>query len=507
MGPADLAGRYPRIITVTVLGVAVLLRLHGIGADGFWKNELFSLTWIRQPVAWLLGEGMRTETNPPLHYLLLKGWTTIFGVSEAAARMPSAIAAFAAVALALKLGRETGGTRVALLGGLFLAITPVQIVFAHEARAYALLTPFAALAMLGAHRLLRAAHGPGTPPRTAAPWFALGAAGLLHTHATGAFAVAALGLATLLGLALSPNPGPALRRLVGAGLAAGAAAAPVLLALARQSGSDNIAWMPKFGIDTPILLSRYLLIGPMVRTDFGDAAANAQLLAEMGLASVTAISLVVLAGRTLRDGPARVVLLVFPLLFVLLLAAVSLARPILIPRVGLWLSVPIALCAAHILTGTLPWPARAWGGTLYAACLGMGMWNNVLDPAQHKPDWRALLAANPATIADGPVLVAGPHAAPLGLAFYSDGKLRRPLRHWIADPALPVTLADRLERDVSGATTIDTGALAALIASGRGVVLYLDDDDEILIGRVLVPTPWFARARRSQLPGLTVFTW
>jgi 4-amino-4-deoxy-L-arabinose transferase-like glycosyltransferase len=501
------AARRPLLFALLILGLAAALRLHDIGTDGFWKNELFSITWIRQPVAWLLDEGMRTETNPPLHYLLLKGWTGVFGTSEAAARMPSALATLAAVGLALRLGRDIEAGPAWLLGGLFLAITPVQIVFSHEARAYALLPLFAALAMLGAYRLLRAARGVGTPPVSAALWFGLGCAGLLHTHATGAFAVAALGLATLIGLAGSPNPGPALRRVVLAGLAAGVAAAPVLLALARQSGSDNIAWMPKFGIDTPILLSRYLLIGPLVRTTYGEAAANAQLLAEMGLAAVTAVSLILLAGRALRDGPARAVLLTFPLLFVLLLAVVSLARPILIPRVGLWLSVPICLCVGRILASDLPRFARVWGGGLFACCLAVGLWNNVIDPARHKPDWRALLAAHPVDTVEGPIMVAGPHAATLGLTLYSATPIRRPLRHWVANPAIPTTLADRLEREISGATTIDTDALAALIAGGRGVVLYLDDDDELLIARYLAPTAWFATARRSQLPGLLVFVW
>ena len=338
-------------------------------------------------------------------------------------------------------------------------------------------------------------------------WFGLGCAGLLHTHATGAFAVAALGLASLLALAGSPHPWPALRRLVGAGAVAGLAGAPVLLALARQTGSDNIAWMPKFGIDTPILLNRYLLIGPMVRTEFGEALANGQLLAEMALGTVTAVALIVLSGRVWRDGPARAVLLMFPLLFVLLLAAVSLVRPILIPRVGLWLSVPICLGVARIMTSDLHRWARGAAGVLYGACLAVGLWNNVIDPAQHKPDWRALLAAHPVDTAEGPVLVAGPHAAPLGVTLYNNGPVARPLRHWIAVPGLPVTLADRLERRVSGAETIDTAGLAALVASGRGVVLFLDDDDEVLIGRVLEPAPWFAAARRSVLPGLIVFTW
>ncbi len=497
----------PLLTTLFIIGLGALLRLHGIGADGFWKNELFSLTWIRQPVTWLLGEGMRTETNPPLHYLLLKGWTALFGTSEVAARLPSAIASLAAVAVALRLGQAIERGPAALLGGLFLAITPVQIVFSHEARAYALLPLFAGLAMLGAHRLLRAAAAPGTPPATAALWFGLGCAGLLHTHATGAFAVAALGLACLIALIGTPNPGPVLRRLILAGLAAGLAAAPVLLALARQSGSDNIAWMPKFGLDTPIIFSRYLLIGPMVRSDFGETAANGQLLAEMGLGAVTALTLIVMSGRALRDTAARAVLLIFPLLFILLVAGMSLSRPILSPRIILWISVPICLCAARILASDLPRVARIIAGTLYAACLAVGLWNNVIDPAQHKPDWRALLAAFPVTIEAGPILVAGPHAAPLGITFYSEAPVRRPLRHWIANPALPVTVADRLERDVSGATTIDTDGLAALVASGRGVVLYLDDDDEVLIGRLLAPAPWFAAARRSLLPGLTVFTW
>ncbi len=504
---AQAGGRRAIVAAWAILGLAALLRIHDIGADGFWKNELFSITWIRQPLSWLLGEGMRTETNPPLHYVLLKGWTAVFGSGEAAARMPSAIASMAAVGLTLRLGWVLGGPVAGLLGGALLAVSPVQIVFSHEARAYALLTPFAALAMLGAWRLVRAADMSEVPPASAALWFGLGGAGLLHTHATGAFAVAALGLASLLALAGTRAPGPALRRLVGAGVAAGVAGAPVLLALARQSGSDNIAWMPKFGLDTPILLNRYLLIGPMVRMDFGEAVANGQLLAEMALGTVTAVVLIVLAGRVLRDRPSRAVLLVFPLLFVLLMSGVSLVRPILIPRVGLWLSVPICLCVARIMTSDLRLVARGVAGVLFGACLAIGLWNNVTDPAQHKPDWRALLAAHPVDTAEGPVLVAGPHAAPLGVTLYNKGPVVRPVRHWVACPGLPVTVADRLERSVSGAETIDTAGLAALIASGRGVVLYLDDDDAVLIGRILAPAPWFAAARRSALPGLIVFSW
>jgi mannosyltransferase len=510
-GLRGLADRLPQAAgpaALAILLLAAALRLHGIGADGFWKNELFSMTWIRQPVAWLVTEGLRIETNPPLHFLLLKAWTALFGTGEAAARLPSALAAIAAVALTMRLGREMDRPGAGLLAGLLLALTPVQIVYAHEARAYALMPPFALLALLGANRLLRAAASPpGTPPRSAAWLILLGSAGLLHSHATGVFAVVALFSVTFLALRDSPIPGPATRHLLVAGLAAALLASPVLVAMALQAGSGNIEWLPKFGPDTLVILNRYLLIGPMVRTDLGDAGSHYELLAEMALGTLTALVLVIAAFRTLRDGAARALILVVPLLFVLLLAGVSLARPILIPRVALWLSPPICLCVAFILTGRLAWPWRTLAGTLFACCLGVGLWNNVIAQAQHKPDWRALLRDNPATQPDGPTLVAGPHAGPLGVAFYTDGPIARPLRHWTAEPNRPVTTADRLERTTSGATAIDTAGLAALIAAGRGVVLYLDDDDEILIDRDLAPQPWFTQARRSSYAGFVVFTW
>ncbi len=505
---ARVASAWPAMV---VLVVAALLRLHDVAADRFWKNELFSLTWVRHPFAWLVGEGMRIETNPPLYYIVLKGWVAVFGTGEAAARMPSVLAGVIAVGLTIKLGRELGNPRAGLLGGLLLAVTPVQIVYSHEARAYGLLPMFAVMAMIGANRLLRAANAAtpasATPPVSAAVWFGLGAAGLLHTHATGAFAVAALGLVMLLALWDTPHPGPALRRLVVASLVAGMVAAPVLLALARQSNSDNIYWMPKFGLDTPVLLNRYLLIGPMVRTEFGELAAHYQLLAEMALGTLTAALLIGLALRRLRDGAERALLLFFPLLFVLLLAGVSLVRPILIPRVALWVSAPICLTAAVLLTGGLGRLPRILVGGLLGACFAVGLWNNALAPAQHKPDWTALLRDNPIDQAAGPTLVGGPHAGPLGVAFYAQGPIRRPLLQWLADPSLPVTVADRLERETAGATTIDTAGLASLIAAGGGVVLFLDDDDEILIDRHLAAAPWFVQARRSVYPGLIVFTW
>lgn len=495
-----------RIAAPLVILLAFALRLHDAGLEPFWKNELFTMAWIRQPVGYLLGEGMRVETNPPLHFLLLKGWIALVGDSEFAARLPSVLAATAAVALTLRLGRETLGPAPALLGGLLLALMPVQILYAHEARAYALLTLFAPMAMLGAHRLIAAAARPAaTPSWSAAALMAVGMAGMMHAHATGLLAAAAIGLAGLATLPGTAGAGAASGRMVAGGLAALLIAAPVLWPLLHQSGSDNIAWMPRPGLDTPFILSRFLLVGPMVRSDLGVDGSSRALFLEMITAAGTAALLIGLGFRTLRDAGARAMLLIAPLLFIALAYGVSLARPILLPRVTLWLGAPIALVVAAILLAPGARPVRALAATAFGLCLAVGLWNNLIAPAQHKPDWPALVALHPPG-EEGPMLVAGPHAGPLGYIHYGALAPDR-LRHWTPDPARPATTADRLERRLADAAPIDTAAIAAAIEAGRKVVLYLDDDDEILIAPHLEPHPWFARARRVDLPGLIVLSW
>ena len=498
-------GRAPLVMLMLL---AAVLRLHGAGDDAFWKNELFSMAWSAQPLGFLLGEGLFTETNPPLYFVILKAWTALFGTSEFAARAPSVLISIACIPLIAQLGRDLLSAKAGLIAAALLAVTPVQIYFAHEARAYALLPLFALVALLGAARAMRGAGQDGSP---IGAWllYAGGCIGLVHSHATGIFAVAALGMVMLLAFATGPTAARDIRRLIAANFAVAVLSLPVLIAMLVQSGSANIGWMPGPGLDTPVILNRFLLIGPMVRSDLGAEGSRMELLIEMGLASVAALTLILLTARAVPGpgNPARALLLFLPLLFVGLLVAVSLACPVLIPRVTIWLSVPICLAVAAILAGRLAWPARACAGVLMGCCLAIGLWNNVLAPAQHKPDWRALLAAHPAGIADAPILIAGPHAGPLGIAHYTDGPIRRRLLHWTTTPERPATTADLLERRISGAGAVATAELAALIAGGTPVVLYLDDDDEILIDGHLVHAPWFAAAHRTTHPGLLVFAW
>lgn len=491
--------------------LAAALRWHDIALDGYWKNELFSQYWIRQSYAFLATGGLFQETNPPLHFLLLKLWTNWFGDTEFAARSLSALVSLACIPLIDAVGRELGGRelggrRIGRIAAALLAICPVQIYFAHEARGYALLPAFTLLAMLGAGRFLR--------NRPEGLWYyGAGCIGLAFTHATGLIVMTALALAVLLAAIDTPPAGTGpgryarLRRFVAANLVVGLLVSPVALAMVMQSGSANLDWMPRFGLDTMISINRYLLIGPMVRTDLGEAGSRHELLFEMGLATLTCIALFVTACRQIADRRIRALVLLFPMAFMLIIGGISLVRPILIPRVTIWISPAICLAVAAILARPTGWLGKIVPAGLFACCVAVGLWNNVISPAQHKPDWAGLLRDNPPDIADGPLLVAGPHAGPLGVAFYSKGPINRPLRHWQPQPDQVLTLADHLERDQSGATPIDTDELMALVRQGTHVRLYLDDDDEILITRHLTDRPEFPSAVRRRYPGLTVFSW
>ena len=57
---------YPWTIVIALTFLAGLLRLVGIGEEAFWKNELFSVYWVRNPFDFLLTRGLISETNPPL---------------------------------------------------------------------------------------------------------------------------------------------------------------------------------------------------------------------------------------------------------------------------------------------------------------------------------------------------------------------------------------------------------------------------------------------------------
>lgn len=154
-------------LQVWALAAALVLVGAGLGATDFWPPDepragaiaeemrSFAHGWRGLVVLHLNGE-VYTQ-KPPLYYWLAAalGGTFAGRVTEAAARLPSAVAGFLTVALACYLGRTLFRPRVGVLAGILVLAVPSFVGLARSARLDALLTLFVVGAFAAAWRLER----------------------------------------------------------------------------------------------------------------------------------------------------------------------------------------------------------------------------------------------------------------------------------------------------------------------------------------------------------------
>jgi hypothetical protein len=168
-----------------LLVLAAALRLSTLDLQSFWYDEAYVPVHTLHPslVATLRSIEHR-ENTPPLWYVLIWGWSRIFGTGMLALRLPSALAGIATVAVAWGIGQELAGRRAAIATAALVATNPLFVWYSQEARAYGLFVFMAALAMWC---WLRADASP-TPGRLAV--FAASGAALLATHYFAVFLLA-----------------------------------------------------------------------------------------------------------------------------------------------------------------------------------------------------------------------------------------------------------------------------------------------------------------------------
>jgi uncharacterized membrane protein len=124
----------------------VVLRLAFLGTDSLWLDEAYSVTHVLQRGASEVWHGSVDPNHPSLYFVVLWFALRAGGVSEAVARLPSAIASVCSGALVYVLSRRLGlSTRASVVAVLLMAYAPVDVWYAQEARMYAMVT-LAALA-------------------------------------------------------------------------------------------------------------------------------------------------------------------------------------------------------------------------------------------------------------------------------------------------------------------------------------------------------------------------
>src|SRR5687768_8739997 len=104
-----------RVAMLLLLILATLIRLHGLGSESLWSDEVLTHHIATKPLLQLFYDVAKFEQIPPMHHVIVHAWVKLFGDSEASLRFPSLIAGVASVLMVYLLGRRLIGTTGALV--------------------------------------------------------------------------------------------------------------------------------------------------------------------------------------------------------------------------------------------------------------------------------------------------------------------------------------------------------------------------------------------------------
>ena len=181
---------------IPIIAVTVSLRMQNLSEVGYIFDESFSLQMVEFPLDEMLAR-IPEDISPPMYYLVLKAWISIFGDSLFATRMLSVVLGTIVVLgvylFVYEAYRKQGDANsekqarfIAVTASLLVALSPLHILFAQRIRMYSLGT---ALTVISSWFLFRALNRPETGTRD---WvfFTLTAILFIYTHYFGMFTVA-----------------------------------------------------------------------------------------------------------------------------------------------------------------------------------------------------------------------------------------------------------------------------------------------------------------------------
>lgn len=408
---SPISARRTLLVLVAIMAAGLLLRLHGLTRTSLWLDEGFSVQ-----IAVLERERfldiLLSDTQPPLYYAALMGWTLLFGTGEFAIRLLGVVIGVLTLPVVFAIGRLVAGPRIALLATALLATSSLHIHYSTEVRMYALLILFGAIAIFGGV-LFATSPGDAQAQRHGVAAFAGGAIGAAWTQVAGVFMLPGLALLMLAGWWFRGRPAGMLRRFVVAQclvIGALALSAPLFLRLAANAATLT-SWIPPV---SPRIVAE--LVGSLVGQRLGT-------ILPLPVAGVAVAGLLAVAAHGAwtwrrRALPFLFAALVGALPFLLTIVVSLLSKPIFMLRVHLWALIPLYLLIAAALVDLL----RRRRGVLVA---GFVVAMQVLALyAYHvewrRPEWREAIAVIAADYQPGDVILVPrlPGAAAL-VAYYA----------------------------------------------------------------------------------------
>lgn len=159
--------RWTLLLALLALLLGAGLRFYRLDAQSFWNDEGNSARLVERSLR-LIVEGAGGDIHPPGYYLLLHTWWRFVGGTEFALRAFSALCGILTIAVTATLAWRAAGPVAAATAAFIVAVHPLAVYYAQEARMYALLGLVSALTLWAGERFLAAfSRPPDTTVRVA----------------------------------------------------------------------------------------------------------------------------------------------------------------------------------------------------------------------------------------------------------------------------------------------------------------------------------------------------
>lgn len=314
------------VAVIAIMLVAFAVRVFYLNERGIWYDEAFAILYASRSFQEMLSGtlssvgGAAADVHPLFYYFSLHLWLGIAGDSVFSARYYSVLYGIATIPIIYCLARELFNPRVAAISSALLALAPFHLAYSQEARMYAQLGFWSALAFYAFSRYRRSA---------AKKWwtlFVFAGAGALYSHNLAFVALSALGVWVIADALRTRTT----RVLLATGLASLAMIAlwsPWLVNVPGQFGKiEQAYWVP---IPTITTLVQTLMVFAF---DFENAAYPQAMLPVLVFVAITLPAFIAFGIFRIRERRAAIYAASMTILPIVFLFVLSLIRPVYIIR-------------------------------------------------------------------------------------------------------------------------------------------------------------------------------